>query len=136
MSLEPDYESLIGLNLLERLDLSHNNLASMPAGLLCPAVGPRVRRQQPADRGRRRRGGHRQQLDGRACGAHERRREGPRRVAGESWLRVVYVCACAFFRVFDCAFLLWAFWEGAGLGLLSWRGWQKGDCVRVVLGRS
>ena len=38
MSLEPDYESLIGLNLLERLDLSHNNLASMPAGLLCPLV--------------------------------------------------------------------------------------------------
>ena len=38
MSLEPDYESLIGLNLLEKLDLSHNNLATMPAGLLCPLV--------------------------------------------------------------------------------------------------
>ena len=38
MSLEPDYESLIGLNLLEDLDLSNNNLASMPAGLLCPLV--------------------------------------------------------------------------------------------------
>jgi hypothetical protein len=38
MSLEPDYESLIGLSLLEDLDLSHNNLASMPAGLLCPLV--------------------------------------------------------------------------------------------------
>jgi Leucine-rich repeat (LRR) protein len=38
MSLEPDYESFIGLNLLEGLDLSHNNLASMPAGLFCPLV--------------------------------------------------------------------------------------------------
>jgi Leucine-rich repeat (LRR) protein len=38
MALEPDYESLVGLNSLEALDLSHNNLASMPAGLLCPLM--------------------------------------------------------------------------------------------------
>lgn len=38
MALEPDYESLIGLDLLEHLDLTNNNLASMPGGFLCPLV--------------------------------------------------------------------------------------------------
>ena len=38
LSLEPDYESFIGLGLLENLDLTHNHLRQMPAGLLCPLV--------------------------------------------------------------------------------------------------
>ena len=38
LSLEPDYESLVGLDLLETLDLTNNNLRRMPVGLLCPLV--------------------------------------------------------------------------------------------------
>ena len=36
LNLEPDYESLVGLDLLESLDLSINNLNKFPPGLLCP----------------------------------------------------------------------------------------------------
>jgi len=38
LSLQPDYEALVGLDLLETLDLSDNNMQLMPAGLLCPLV--------------------------------------------------------------------------------------------------
>ena len=34
--LEPDYESLIGLDLLESFDLSDNNIQKLPPGLFCP----------------------------------------------------------------------------------------------------
>jgi Leucine-rich repeat (LRR) protein len=36
--LEPDYESLVGLDLLETLDLTYNNLQKLPPGLLCTLV--------------------------------------------------------------------------------------------------
>ena len=38
LSLEPDYESLVGLDLLESLDLTYNNLRKLPPGLLCTLV--------------------------------------------------------------------------------------------------
>lgn len=34
--LEPDYESFVGLDLLESLDLTNNNVHSLPPGLFCP----------------------------------------------------------------------------------------------------
>ena len=36
LELEPDYESLIGLEQLQLLDLSLNNIRQLPPGLLCP----------------------------------------------------------------------------------------------------
>ena len=36
LELEPDYESLIGLEHLKYLDLSLNNIRKLPHGLLCP----------------------------------------------------------------------------------------------------
>ena len=38
LSLEPDYESLVGLDLLETLDLTYNNLHRLPRGFLCTLV--------------------------------------------------------------------------------------------------
>ena len=38
LTLQPDYEALVGLDLLETLDLSDNNMEFMPRGLLCPLV--------------------------------------------------------------------------------------------------
>lgn len=36
LRIEPDYESFVGLDRLEVLDLSHNNLVKLPSGLFCP----------------------------------------------------------------------------------------------------
>ena len=35
---QPDYEAFVGLDLLESLDLSDNNMQALPKGLLCPLV--------------------------------------------------------------------------------------------------
>ena len=38
LSLQPDYEAFVGLDLLESLDLSDNNMHELPQGLLCPLL--------------------------------------------------------------------------------------------------
>eukprot|EP00095_Tigriopus_kingsejongensis_P004367 maker-scaffold57_size444674-snap-gene-2.12 protein:Tk04367 transcript:maker-scaffold57_size444674-snap-gene-2.12-mRNA-1 annotation:"slit homolog 3 protein" len=40
--LEPDYESFVGLDLLESLDLNDNNIHRLPPGLFCPLANLKV----------------------------------------------------------------------------------------------